>query len=1198
MTTLCKIFLFNGLRVQQGEREITRFQTQKTGSLLAFLAYYANRSHPREMLIDMLWPDADINAGRHSLSMALSSLRHQLEPPGVAAGTVIQASRFVVQINAEAITTDVAEFEATLRAAAKARSQTEQTQWLEQAVFCYSGELLRGYYEDWMLTEQRRLADRLFEAAQTLAERWQASSDAIRAIDVMRRVVAADPTREEAHLSLMRLYDADGQSATALRQYADLERMLDQQMGETPSSVARQLAAHISRNAVPPAAPSSVAPSPAANAYAFSPASGSPIAPARNPPPTGTVTFLFTDIEGSTAQWEAAGNSFRVVLDAHHALLRREFAQHQGWEVQEAGDGFIVAFTAAADALHCAIACQNALAAQVLSDSREGLRVRMALHAGDVTWQEENYQGLTLHRASRLLTAAHGGQILASEAVTTLLRRDLPPDVHLRDLGRYRLRDIPTPERLFQVDYLNAARSDFPTPRAEAGLTGNLPLTLTHFWGREKELGLLTAMLSPKEGEKREQGTGNREQNKTESEKGRKGEGVISRNPNDPTPNTVRLLTLTGPGGTGKTRLALEVGQKLMSPYAGAVWLAPLADLSDSDLIPDAILDALRIARARSVEPITQIVSALKIQPSLLILDNYEQLVEPGRNVVQSLLQQVPGLTILVTSRQLLELSGEREFVVLPLPTPQGARSLEQARLYESVQLFVDRAQAVRPDFQLTTSNAAAISELCDRLEGHPLALELAASRAQALSPAQMLAQLANRFSFLVTRKKDIATRHRTMRAAIDWSYDLLSPELRQIFAQLAVFRGGFTLEAVESVCDEPLALDYLAQLRECSLIVTREEGEETRFGMLETLREYAGERLTGDERTELSRRHALYFLEMAEQAGPQLTSGEQGTWLECLTREHENLRVALQSTLDAEDGAALENALRAASALERFFLVKNHLREGREWLHKLLNHPQTATSGEARAKALTTAAALAYFQSDLAATEQLASESLEVSRAFGYVKSHATALNLIGIAAMDRGDYQRARSLLEECEPMLRALNNSSSLGALLNNLGNVLWELENLGVARAAHEEALSIRRMAGDEYGIASSLSNLGNLAVDQNDAPAARAYLHEALQRLYVLANKRLGAICLEGLAALVATEKQFERAVQLHGAAKALREANGVPNPVEERQKHEHELAEIRKTLGAKSFAAVWEAGQAMTWEQALDYALASSVPPS
>jgi predicted ATPase/class 3 adenylate cyclase len=829
---------------------------------------------------------------------------------------------------------------------------------------------------------------------------------------------------------------------------------------------------------------------------ATGPAAAIPSPPPARPPvrpeipapslPTGTVTFLLSDIEGSTALWEKAGQAFRSALATHHALMRAEFRRNGGQEVKEAGDSFLVAFAGASDALSCVIACQKALAAQPWPETVGRLNVRMALHTGDVEMEDGEYHGLMLHHAARILEAGHGGQTLVSEATAALLRRDLALGVHLKDLGVWRLRDVEEPERLFQVESSQREPGAFPPLNAAPAHSAHLPLQFTRFFGRTAEIARIIELLQSPE---------------------------------------TRLLILTGAGGTGKSRLAIQTAERLAESFQGEIWFIPLADLSDPGLIAGEIVDALGIPRSGQVEPLEQAVSALAKQPSLLILDNFEHLIgvesrdvipakagtrvesKDGAQVVQALLERVPSLTMLVTSRQRLNLPGEREFAVPPLPTPNGPNSPERLSMFESVQLFVDRAQASKPDFRVTNSNAAAIAELCDRLEGMPLAIELAAARALVMTPAQMLQESAKRFDFLVGRKRGVVERHRTLRAAVDWSYRLLAPEMQRFFARLSVFRGGWTVEAAEAVCEEPLALDLLALLRECSLVLTEETEQGMRFRMLETMREYAQERLVEAAEVEVcNKRHTDYFLSLAEQAEPELKGADQAEWLARLETEHDNLRAALAWCRDADDGG--ESGLRLAGALWQFWLVRGHWSEGREWLAFALGH--------------------------LGAHER--------------TKARAKALNCAGELARSQADYAPARS----------------------------------------ACEESLAISRELGDRHGVANSLHTLGNLARNQGNYAQARSFYEESMAIRRELGDRLYIAASLESLANVAFLQERRERATRLLGAVDALRESIGAPLSSDTREDY---VSAASAALGEVAFTAAWEAGRAMTWEEAIACAL-------
>jgi DNA-binding SARP family transcriptional activator len=631
MDPRCRVELLGRLRVTQGERKITRFRTQKTGALLGYLAYHLERTHPREVLVELLWPGTSPLAGYQSLRGALSSLRRQLEPPNIPSGTVIQADRFSVRLNPDAVVTDVAEFAAVQRSAAEAAGDMERAEFLNEAVELYRGELLPGYYQDWIIPEQRRLAELFFSTVRWLTVYFEQAGEWERALECARRGVGADPLREEAHQELVRLLAASGQPAEAMHQYQELERILREELGTAPSAATRELVRQIrlrveerGRVAVPrlPTAPVS-------------------------PLPTGTVTFLLTDIErakpleeqGGPARVPAAPVRGRApgarALEETNELLRKAFRRHGGQEVREAGGAFTVAFAHPSEALSCAVECQRALAHQSWPAEVGSLRVRMALHTREVKPREDESPGWLLRLGTQLLLAAHGGQILCSESSAALLRRSLPADVELTDLGYYRLRGLEGAERLFVVTYPGMEPKAVPAPNASPAYTSNLPIQLTAFFGREEELVRLEELLLDEER---------------------------------------RLVTLTGPGGSGKTRLALEAAGHVFEAFRGAVWSVELQALSQAAFILPAVLGALRLPPLPEVEPMEQLVTALSRQRSLLVLDNFEHLVEEGAQVVHDLLERVPTLTCLVTSRRLLEVTGEREFFVGPLPVPSGGR--------------------------------------------------------------------------------------------------------------------------------------------------------------------------------------------------------------------------------------------------------------------------------------------------------------------------------------------------------------------------------------------------------------------------------------------------------------------------------------------------------------------------------------------
>ncbi len=718
-------------------------------------------------------------------------------------------------------------------------------------------------------------------------------------------------------------------------------------------------------------------------------------------------------------------------------------------------------------------------------------------------------------------------------------------------------------------------------PASVSAPAGQLPASLTRFFGREKEIASVSALLSAPE---------------------------------------TRLVTLTGMGGAGKTRLALEIAKRLRGTFGDALCFVPLADVTNAQRIPDAIRDALGRGRSASgapPPPLTALVEALRERPFLLILDNCEHLADAATAFLRDLLAEVSPLICLVTSRQRLGIAGEREFPVLPLPTPGDAHdepaAPEQLAGFASVALFADRARAARPDFAVTTGNAADVAALCRRLEGIPLALELAAARSGALSPAQMLSQLERRFDFLVSRERDVAPRHRSLRAALDWSCALLPADLARFFAHLSLFRGGWTHEAAALVgaVTPARALEYLELLQDGSLVLAREQRDGAmRFRMLETVRERAAELFreeSADRRAASGRRHAGYFLHLAEQAEPQLLGAQQADWLDRLEAEHDNLRAALTFCQSNGDGRAAQAGLRLAGALWRFWYIHGHVAEGRERLAAVLARTETSSAGngddpqeddsqeqeraDARARALNGAGNLADHQGDYDAARAFYEECLELRRGYGDREGVAIALNNLGQVAHDQGDYARAHAFFEESLALWWEMRGRWGIAHLLDNKGRVARCQGDDATADSLFAVSLAMRRELGDKWGIGASLINLGVAAGDAGNVARARAFLEEGIAVWRELGDRRGIARCLEALAELWGAQGQPERMARLLGAAQTLRETVCSPRSLPERTRHERSIAAARAAVGEPAFTQNWAAGRAMPLEEAVACAL-------
>ncbi len=690
-----------------------------------------------------------------------------------------------------------------------------------------------------------------------------------------------------------------------------------------------------------------------------------------------------------------------------------------------------------------------------------------------------------------------------------------------------------------------------------------------------------------------------------------------------------RLLTLTGHGGVGKTRLALEATRSLTEHFANWVWFAPLADLRDAEEIPIAILKAFRRKRAATGEPLEQVTTFLngKKAPTLLILDNFEQLSQNGAGIIRTLLAAVPRLTCLITSRRRLGIAGEQSLVVPLLPAPEDGQPLHELTRNPSVQLFIDRARTPRPAFQLTGENGEDIAALCRRLEGLPLAIELTAMRASMLTPAQMLTELEDRFALLTLRDAGRDYRHQSLQAALQWSYDLLPPELRTLFSRLAVFRGGWTLEAAQSVCQYSAALDGLDRLHTCSLLLLEEVSATMRWRMLTSVREFAQETLTPEERAQRERRHARYYLALARRAQRVIKGAEQEKWLARLEREQENLQKALTWALAHDTNMAL----RFGDALARYWEVRGSLAEDRRYLALALACPDAGGNKKVRMKALLTLANLTWHKGGLDLTRGYYEEGLRLAQEVSIPRDVCRALNGLGVIALHQGNYEETRAHFEQSLARYREIGDLQGVATLLHNLGDLYILLDRMetsvdyyrqsltlreangdalllarslvgmGIAqcylqrhteaRACIERSLAITRKLGHTKGIANALHCLGLALEGQGETAAAWTQYEESI-RLRSKVEDRLGvAESLEKYAARAAADSQPARAACLLGAAEAIRDAVGLGTLHYDRGEHERTRQAARDALSEREFTQAWQRGPVMSLEQATEYAI-------
>ncbi len=950
--------------------------------------------------------------------------------------------------------------------------------------------------------------------------------------------------------------------------------------------------------------------------------------------PTGTITVLFTDIEGSTQLLQRLGDEpYAHVLGEYRRILHAIVDAEGGREVESQGDGALIAFDRARAAVRAALAAQRAIIAHPWSHG--ALRVRMALDTAEATAHGGTYVGLGLHRSQRICAAGWGGQILLSRTTASIVESELPPGASLKDLGEHRLRDLRHPQRIFQL--LHADMPDeFPPLRSLENLPNNLPRQLTSFIGREREMADVKRLVSAN-----------------------------------------RLLTLTGSGGCGKTRLAVQVGGDLVETFADGVWFVDFAPLSDPALVPQAVASALRTREEPGRPLLATLTDHLQPKTVLLILDSCEHVVDACARLADSLLRACPHVRIMATSREPLRIPGEANWRVRSLTVPDLTHlpPVNELAENEAVALFVERARAVLPEFRLTEHNAEAVARICHRLDGIPLAIELAATRVKTLSVDQIASRLDDRFRLLTGGSRTAMPRQQTLQAAMDWSYVLLSEQEKALLRRLSVFAGGWTLDAAEAICveggiDRGEVLDLLSQLVDRSLVAVDDRDGSARYRLLETLRQYARAKLEeSGERPALQSRHLDWFTKLAERAETQLRGPAQAVWLRTLEVDHDNLRAALEWS--RSEGINNEAGLRLAGALGRFWWMHGHLTEGRQWLENALANTRGVTG--TRGRALLEAGRLAWSQDDHKRAQALCQESLAMFRHLGDEEGTIDALNSLGLVAF-RTDFAAARTHFEEALVLSRRLEDRRRTAFLLNNLGLVAGAQGQYESAAELHQESLTLRQELGDRHGVSSSLYNLGLMASARNDNASARGYLERSLEirtdlgdklgianslnalavvalrqgeeeraaalleqslrlvrevgdrmghadalsafaRLALrraqherasmlgkqclairmeLGDKRGVAECLETLSAVAGDQRNFLRAARLLGAAEAIRESIGVPLTPSDRVEYEKNAASVRAALPDPSDAETWSQGRRMTLEQAVEYAVKDS----
>jgi predicted ATPase/class 3 adenylate cyclase len=911
--------------------------------------------------------------------------------------------------------------------------------------------------------------------------------------------------------------------------------------------------------------------------------------------PTGTITFFFSDIEASTQLWEKFPDAMRGALSRHDVLLQSAISSNNGHVIKTTGDGVVAVFASAVDAIVAVVTGQRAL--QTESWPVTGpVRSRMALHTGEAEMRDDDYFGTTLNRTARLMTVAAGGQVLISQTTADLVQDRLPAGIGLRDLGEHRLKDLVRPEHVYQV-LAPDLTADFPPLKSLNAFPHNLPVQVTSFVGRENEIAESRRLLT-----------------------------------------TTRLLTLTGPGGTGKTRLALQLAAEALSAteFPDGVWLVELAPLADPSYLMPALaaVFGIREVPGRSLD--VMVTDYLRGKALVLLLDNCEHLIDACARLADSLLRACPRLKILASSREALGLAGETAYHVpsLGLPDRQGATP-EALLRSEAGRLFVERAQAAQPRFTLTAGNARAVASICARLDGIPLAIELAAARVKVLTAEQIAARLDDRFRLLVGGSRTALPRQQTLRALVDWSYDLLPDSECQLLQQLSVFAGGWGLEAAEAIGNCTDVLDVLTALVNKSLVLVDEggSGAVVRFRLLETIRQYAREKLLeSGEAAEARRRHLDYYLRMSEALEPRLKGPEMIACLDLLAIEQDNVRVALEWALENDPLAAL----RLVAALAIFWGRRTSISEGLSWVRAALTRADGETSQPyllVVARALAAEASLTFELGDIIAARAASERCISMARQNGDALTLAMALGTGATACAFQGDVVTARAWAEESMAI-------SGLHGYVYERG--LWAgahlffalLADQAVPDSAREEALQTARATGNPWVIALATRNMAAIAAQQGQWAQAHAGFEEAAaiyqqmrersfyvstrseiahvlrsqgrladaQAIYretVRTHNEVGQVAavaheLECFAFIAIATEQPERAVRLLGAAEALRASVRSQMILFERREYDQAVTRLRTQLHDNTFTAAWTEGRGMTIDAAINYAIASA----
>ena len=850
--------------------------------------------------------------------------------------------------------------------------------------------------------------------------------------------------------------------------------------------------------------------------------------------PTGVVTFLFSDVEGSTKLAQTHPQTMPDALAVHHGLMKQAIDKHCGFIFKTVGDSFCCAFGSPADAVKAAVDAQKAISSAEWKDAV--IKVRMGIHCGEAVWNGNDYTGyVTLARTQRIMSSACGEQIVTSGIVYSDAADFLPSSVSFRDLGERRLKDLNQPVRLYQV-CAEGLRDEFPPLNTLDARPNNLPFQLSRFVGREKEKEDIKDLLK-----------------------------------------TYPLLTLVGAGGTGKTRLALQAAAEVIDEFEGGIWFVELATVSEPEYVIPEIMSVLGLSPDGKSAPADILKNYLREKEILIILDNCEHVINETAGISQQLLSSCPKLKILASSREALKIGGERTYHLPSMSLPDVRRSYDSESLsqFESVQLFIDRSLGVNPKFEITNENIPAVAQLCNDLDGIPLAIELAAARMNVLSVEKILERLSDRFKLLTGGKRTSLPRQQTLKALIDWSYGLLSEDEKLLFGRLSVFQGGWKLEAAEAVCslgpvDEFEILDLMSNLIDKSLIKSSDSESEMRYSMLETIRQYSKSVLAGSpEEKVIRQRHFEYFSRQVSESEEMLTGSGQRECLQMIDADYENIREALRWAIE-EDPV---EGLRMAVTLGKYWELRGFFSEGYAYLKKGLSGIEE-TEPLLKARALYLAGflltylashheaegylqdALSTFRSlnekkgevpclvmlgnvklvdgNLETMEELTKEGLNKARQLGDKLLIALCLRYLAAGRMYQGNYEESAEMSEECLAIYREFGDGIQIAKIINNIGAIEYLAANYDKAIETWKECLGLRRELGDRHGIAMSLTNLGSAYSMTKDYDTAERYLHQSIELFKELGDRRIYVNPLNTLGLIANDRGDYLRALRIYG----------------------------------------------------------------